>query len=282
MASWIRGNATAREGSVKIRSSGGMAILDETYHYIVETDNRYISYLDLIQTTGLPVVNVSVSPTGYGVCRTKSGNRRSEQPLLWDVQCDFSSEVDESQDNQDPSQDPEAWIPIYETKFERLQESVSKDRDDDPIANSAGQPFSVGLTLSRFIPIWEFYQLESASITDEQVIDRHETINSSEFKGRDAKTLLLTVVSSRIGFYYGARRRLTQYAIRYNKKKWTHKRLDTGTAYLDGTTLRPYLKKGQVINGGLDGSGAMVADGDPPAVLEFDIYPEISFSFLRI
>ena len=47
----------------------------------------------------------------------------------------------------------------------------------------------------------------------------------------------------------------------------------------------PYLDDGtpqRVINGGLDGAGKKVATGEPPATLEFQYYPKISFSFLRV
>ena len=279
----IVSNSIKREGDVAIRSSGGMPILDETYYYLVVGSSKSEAYLSIINTPGLPLVNTTVSPSGYGICKTKSAKQREANPIYWDVTCHFSSEVDERQNNQDPATDPVTWVPIYETKFERLQEIVTKDLNNKAVANSAGQPFEVGLTIGRFIPVWEFFQLESGSITDEQMADRNETINSSTFKGKPAKTLLLTIMSSVVGFYYGQRRRLTQYSIKYNKRKWKHKRLDVGTVYLEGTFHLPYLDKdGNVMLGGLNGAGLKVAVGDPPATLEFDIYDDISFSFLRI
>jgi hypothetical protein len=174
-------------------------------------------------------------------------------------------------------------VPIYETKFERLQEVVTVDKDGDPIANSAGQPFPGGMTVTRLIPIWEFFQLEPESVTDEVIMDRNETVNSTTFKGRAAKTLLLTVNSSVVGYYYGQRRRLTQYSIRYNKDNWRHKRLDVGEAYLSTGSLKPYLVEGRLVMGPLNGTGGQAAAGSPPAVLEFDKYAELNFaSFLRI
>lgn len=279
----IVGNSVKREAACAIRSSRGMAILDETYEYLVRCDAKDTPYVEVLNTPGLPIVNYSVSPSGYGICRNKSGVRRVDNPYYWDITCDFSSEVEESQDNPDPTTDPTSWIPIYETKFERLQEVVTKDLNGVSIANSAGQPFENGLTIARFIPIWEFWQLEPGTITDEQILERNESVNSGTFRNRIAKTLLLTVNSSVVGFYYGQRRRLTQYSLRYNSKKWTHKRLDVGTVYKDGSDHKPYLdKNGNVILGGLNGIGSKVLVGDPPAVREFDMYPSISFSFIRV
>lgn len=288
MTTSIVGSAYQREGDVSIRSVGGMPVLEETYHYKIECTSNNESYLNVINTAGTPIVNYTVSPTGYGICRSKSAKRMAEEhAMFWEMDCTFSSEVDERQDQTDPTTDPVVWKPVYETKFERLQETFTRDKANVAIANSAGQPFESGIILTRFIPIWEFYQFESPGVTDEQIVDRNETINSQTFKGRAPETLLLTVMSSVVGFYYGQRRRLTQYSLRYNKKKWTHKKLDVGTAYLLNGVLEPYWddvdKKVNVILGGLDGAGGRVALGDPPEVLEFDQFDQLNFSsFLRI
>jgi hypothetical protein len=272
------------EARASIRSSGGVPILDETYHYLVRASSVTEERLSILSTTGIPQVGFTLSSGGAAICRTVDAVRRPEQRTLWDVVATFSSDVDERQGSQSVTGDPTLWVPIYETKFERLQEVVTKDASGDAVANSAGQPFENGLMRSRFIPIWEFFQLEAATVTDEQVIDRNETVNDAAFKGKAEKTLLCTVLSSVVGFYYGSRRRLTRYALRYNSATWTHKRLDVGTVYLDGGVHKPYTDdEGNVMLGGLDGSGAKVVAGTEPAVLEFDMYPTSTFaSFLRL
>lgn len=286
MASWIVGNAQKREGGATVSSSGGMPVLNETYHYIVQTNNKDTTRLNVLYSTpNLPRAGVSVSAYGLAVCRSVDAVRRRDNPYIWDVTATYSSEVEEGQDSQDPNTTPTEWVPLYETKFERLQEVVTKDQSDVAVANSAGQPFQTGLTIGRFIPVWEFFQFEPATVTDEQILERNETVNDDTFKGRDAKSLLLTVISSKIGFYYGNRLRLTNYSLKYNSKLWTHKRLDVGTVFNDGGERKPYLDDDgkTVILGGLNGSGAKVAVGDPPAVLEFDVYPQIAFDeFLRL
>jgi hypothetical protein len=288
MSSVIVGNAVKREGGASIRSSGGVLVYECQYSYIVQATSKSEDYLVVLNTPGLPVVGTTVEPTGYAVCTAKVGTRRAENPLLWDIVCDFSSEVEEKSGGDDGSgnnsgggSDPADWIPIYETKFEPYQEVVTKDFAGAAVANSAGQPFANGMTITKFLPVWEFYQFESAAVTDEEIIGRTDIVNSAAFKGRAEKTLHCTVTSSVIGRYYGALRRLTQYRLRYKSDKWTHKRLDVGTVYLDAGSLKAYIKDGQVINGPLDGSGARQADGTDPAILEFDMFEAKSFSFLR-
>lgn len=285
MASWIRSGSEKRSGSASISSSGGMPVLNETYSFIIESDTKFASRIEILYgTPNFPKVNQTVSAYGLAVCKGVTANRREDNPFLWDATATFSSEVDEGQDNQDPQTDPTDWVPVYETKFERLQEVVTEDQNGDPVANSAGQPFATGLTVGRFIPMWEFFQFEPATVDDETLIARNECVNNATFKGKPQKSLLLTILSSKVSFYYGQRRRLTQYCIRYNSRLWTHKRLDVGTVFKDGTQIKPYKDSlnQTVILGGLNGAGAKVAAGDPPATLQFDIYPSISFSFLRV
>jgi hypothetical protein len=273
----------ARIGKTSLRSRSGTPVFEEDIHYIVQGDYATQPRIEIVTTSGLPQLNLSTSSGGIAVCRGIDASMRSDASLIWDITCQFTSEVQEGQDTSDPSSDPTAWIPVYETKFERLQEIVTKDKNGATIANSAGVPFDVGLTVSRFIPIWELYQFESAALSDEDIIARNEVVNSATFKGRAAKSILCTVLSSVVGFYFGQKRRLTQYQLKYNKKLWTHKRLDVGTTYKSGSTLLPYTdSEGNIILGALDGSGAKQAVGTAPAVEEFDMYDSDALSFLRI
>jgi hypothetical protein len=272
-----------REGDTRIRSRGGVPVLEETYVFLVKADSKNNSRINVLLTAGLPVVGVTPSAFGYTICRTKDAKRRPNNPVLWDVTCEFSSEVDERQSSQDVESDPEAWVPVYETKYEKLSELVTKDVNDVAIANSAGDPFPNGLTISRVIPVWDLYQFESASVSDETIVDRCDTVNTTTFRGRAAKTCLLTVESSVIGYYYGNRRRLTHYMIRYNERTWKHFRQDVGDSFLSGPLKLAYVTDDEngndvVINGPLNGTGGKATI---PAVLEFDVFRDISFSFLR-
>jgi len=290
-------NSEKREGEGRLNTRDGTPVIEETYHYLVKADYAGQARLDILLTTGLPVPGVTIR--GYTICKGVAATRRPDAVLYWDITANFSSEVKEGSDGHDPSSsDPNTWVPVYETKWEPIQEVVAKDLSGVAIANSVGQPFETGLTITRKIPMWEFYQFEPVSVTDETIIDRHDTINSGVFKGRDPETLLLSVLSSVVGFYYGQRRRLTQYQLKYNVKKWTHKRLDVGTKFLDAAGDQKAYKTPDIngdlvqVLGSLDGAGAPAGgyetttnhpldDRDNTAVLEFDIYEKSSFSFLR-
>lgn len=290
MTTTIKDNSFTREGSCSVRSSKGMPILDETYSFIVISTTTNEDYLTVLTTPGLPIVNDTLSPSGYGRCRSLTAEKMPENAKYWKVVVTFSSEVDENANTDQPSNNPQAsnptiWVPIYETKFERLQEVCSVDVDGTPITNSALAPFPEGITRTRKIPVWEFFQFEPATVTDEQIIDRSETVNSLDFRGREPKTLLLTVLSSVIGNFYGTRVRLTQYQLKWKKDNWQQKRADYGYFYIDSPDRPPYTDQdGNVILGPLNGLGLKTTNvTDAPAVLYFDMYEELDFNdFLRV
>lgn len=272
-----------RDGGARIRSSNGSAVLEETYIYIVRCDLKDESRINVLNTEGLPKVNITV--LGPCVCKTKSAQRWPDKPNYWNVTCEFSSEVEEGQggeETQDPTSDPVAWTPVYETNYERIQEYSIVDRDDDPIVNSNGR-FFAGLNMTRSIPTWTFWQFELPSVTDDQILLRSETVNSNEFRGRPAKTLLLIVNKSIVGFYYGQRLRFTSYTLKYNRKNWRRKLADVDTGYIFSGAFKPHVVNGVPVLAMLDGNGGLVSDGDPPEILEFDEFEEIDFNdFLRV
>lgn len=272
-----------REGDIRITGTGGLPKVEETFSYQVLMDSKTATRLEAATIAGLPITNVTRSSGGYTVCKTKSARRNETNPRLWEITCTFSSEVEEGSEEQDPETNPTEWVPVWTSKRERLVENQAEDVNGDPIANSAGQPFAGGVAIPRTIPVWEFWQFEPATVTDIQIADRCETVNNATFKGFAAKTLLLSVNDSSVGFYYGQRLRLTQYSLKHNKKDWRFRAQDRGTAFLNGGNLEPYTdEEGNVINGPLDGAGGKQAAGTGPATLNFDIYDDIDFSgFLR-
>ena len=274
-----------RVGDISIRSSGGIPVIEETYVFLVEAESKNTSRISVMFTPGLPVVNQTVSSFGLTVCRSMSAVRMEGKARLWEVTCGFSSEVEENQIGQQSEADPTQWVPVYETKFERMPQVVNRDFAGNPIVNSAGQYFSSGLTITRKLPQWEFYQFEPATVTDEQVIERSEVVNSAVFRGRAIDTLLCVVLSSQIGFYYGVRLRFTRYSVTYDRFSWKSKRLDVGRTYKSGADLLPYLDSdGNIIEGALNGAGGKVAAvGDDPAIVEFDMHDSVDFNtFLRV
>lgn len=279
-------SSEGREGSGRLRKQGGGPVIEETYTYLIKADHVYQTRAEILLTTvGLPGLG-TVGPFGITICKSVDIKRRPETALYWDATAEFSSEVEDgSGDPETPGGTvftPEAWIPEYETKFERVQQVVTKDRAGVAVVNSAGQAFETGVSITRHIPLWEFYQFEPITTTQQTIIQRSETVNSAVFKGRAAKTLLCVVLSAIAGRYFGVRRWLIEYQLKYDELTWQHRRLDVGTQYKSGTTLLDFTSSdGSIMLGSLDGAGGKQAAGTAPAIRTFDIYTTNDFSFIR-
>lgn len=274
-----------RKGNgVRVSVRGGRPVVEEDFECLVKADSKNESHEDLyLKTPGLPQIG---EQSGVMICASVDLKRDPANAEYYHANVRYSSDVEESSSTGGSggsdfnfSGDPTTWRPVYETRFERLQEVVTEDRNNNPIVNSAGQHFQTGLTVSRFIPIWSFYQFEPV-VSDETIIERNEVVNLVSFKGRDPKTLLLIIESSVVQFYYGQRRRLTHYSLKYNDRKWTHKRLDIGTYYLDSGSRKTFTTDdtGAAIAGPLNGSGGKASTSADVATLEFDVYEQVDFN----
>lgn len=286
----VIGEQRAGDITVNIGQSG-QTVIEETYNYIVEADSKSDNKFLVSQCQGLPKVGLSASPSGLTVCKSISGQRRAENPKIWDFSCNFSSEVDENTGDA-TGLNPESWVPVRRTLFEKIETQEFADIDGKVFATSANEPFADGITRFRFLPVWEFDQFEDATVTDEDIIDRTEKVNDATYLGYDPNTLLIRVVDSTLGFFYRRRLRLTRYRVIYKSDTWNLKVLDKGEWYLDANNERiPFpdgVGRGDWI-GFLDGAGNPVQFADPKnpdpnefVYLEFKMYEEINFnSFLR-
>lgn len=274
-----------REGSGSIRKQGKRLVFEEQYSYIVQASDKNATRLAVLSTPGIPRVGLTLSAGGFAICQSVDCNRDPVNPVIWHVTANFASDVQEdtSGANESQSGDPTVWQPIAELSFETFTEVVAEDQSGTAIANSAGQPFSSGISLTRTLVRYDFEQFEPASTSIDTIAGRNETVNSGTFQGKAAKTLKLTVRSASLGYYYGYKVWRIAYSMVYKPDDWQLKILDVGNCYLSGGTLQPYLDDDENrIVGGLNGSGGQVAAGDPPDILHFDKFEAISFSFLRV
>ncbi|MGN6545929.1 MAG: hypothetical protein ACTHK7_12820 [Aureliella sp.] len=263
------------------------------FSFLVKADAIDQDRIQVAACPGLPIVG-DTTISGYGMCVGKRGTRREQNPLYWDFECEFSTEVEEGTDPQTPQQqgsDPTAWIPTAELQFKVMDEVVRRDKSTIPKLwqNSAKSMFETGLTIPRTILRRDFYQFEPITTTIDQLEDRNNKINDATFLGRDAKTLLLQIRAAKIGYYYGTRCWLVEYSMKYKEDDWRIKMLDVGYSYLDGSSPRkrkPYMDddKQTIILGGLDGFGNPVDNQETdPEILYFERYETMDFSsFIRL
>jgi hypothetical protein len=240
--------------------------------------------LDVITTPGLPLVGVT---NGLGLtCVSKNATRDEVNTGYWTVVCEFESSNDgQEQDPNNPSDDPTTWIPIAKITFELKEKVIWTDKSSSPkkIVNSANQPFDTPLVELRSISCLDFVQFESASLSLKTITDRNNCINTSTFRGYAAKTILLTVREAEIGYFGNYEAWRIAYSAKYDPDTWDEERLDVGSSYLASGVLKPYMDDENLyrIVGNLAADGSKRAMSSSPLTKSFQIFDDISFSFIR-
>lgn len=286
-----------REGGVRCTYNEGVIDREEDWHFNVRSDQVDVNRNDVLYNTpGLPLIGVTIS-NGM-LCKGGDAERDPGDAKLWRVSLTFSTSVDQNDANNNTAQqqgDPTLWVPVRRLMWETKEEISQTDANGNPILNTAGQPFEGGIVKRRYLPAWEFVQWEPLSVTDLQILERMSVVNNGTWpptNGKPAKTWQCRVLDSVVGFYSGYRCRMTTYRVVYDVEKWTEKRPSIGTSYRIGGgsgSLTDYIVKGSKIKGKLTSTGDRVTGEDGVdiagrtlGVVEVDIHPTTSFSFLRI
>lgn len=278
-----------REGGIRATYTNGIIEREEDWHYDVLADSVYQDRLDILfNTPGLPKIGVDV--INGMLVKAGDAQRDRDHALLWRVSLTLTTSVDnnDAQNGGQQQGDPTLWTPVRELKWEVKEEVVDTDASGNPLVNTADQPFETKMIRRRMCPAWEFVLWEPLSVTDEMILSRNEVTNSATWpsgSSRVAKTWLMRVLDSKVGFYAGYRCRMTTYRVTYDFKKWTDKRLSVGYLYKSGSNRFPYVVRGQVIQGPLTSGGDRVIDengatisGRTLATVEFDLFPSVAFA----
>jgi len=273
-----------RTGGGSVKKNGKTLVYEESYRFFVQTDDPLTSRYEVLSSSAVPKVNVTIGGGGFTICNSVDAERDENNATIWHVDATFSSDIqeDNSGANETQSGDPTTWQPIAELGFESFTEVRFTDADGDPFSNSVGIPFASGIPLVRTLTRYDFAQFEPATTKIDTIADRNETVNLGVFNTRLAKTLRLQVKSATLGYYYGFRVWRVSYSLTYKPDTWKLKVLDVGNSHLPlvNGKFQPYKdSEDNRIFGPLDGSGNKATTA---AVLEFDKYKAISFSFLRL
>lgn len=291
MPSEIVNSQERRDGSGAIALNNTQLVFRSTWNFLVLASSTAVGREEiLLLTPGLPVVGVV-----YGVtqqrCVGKDARRKKENPLYWDVTCQFESGAEEQrQSTSDPtSANPVTWVPIFIVdSFETKQVVLQQDFSDPPkkIVNFAKQPFQEPLLTTKTLCSFSFVQFESPGQDLDDIMARNDTLNESEFDGRDARTLKLNVTGAGLGYFGGYPAWRVAYRCTYDPDTWEAELLEVGSQYIDtadGDKLKPYLDdvRSHRIVGKLDTDGSKLASNADPLTSKFVPYRQIDFSFIR-
>jgi hypothetical protein len=303
MGTYIEGELPNDEITVR-QGNNGVLVREEKREFTVVADNPFENKLTILETPGLPTFGQIVN--GMTV-RSMNADREGDHQYRWKVAIGLSSEVSENSGGNNGGGvgggDPTTWKPIASVTFESYQVGIRRSITGRLIANSAGDPFSNALSMTRRIACVKFSQFESISTQIDTFMERSDTVNSVQYKSREPGTLLLTIDDAQVVQVNGYRLWRVDYLMKYRYETWIEALLDQGPSFKDGTEKKQFFREqwnaNDQFNGGVEGltpfEGLLDGNGKPlpnpaKAALEgkeiyqrFKVYREKDFNdFLKV
>lgn len=296
MASQIVGELREASASIK-KGNGNQLVFVSTWKFLILTDSVNVSREEvLLGTPGLPVVGLI-----YGWINAMCiGNScvRAPEPNYWYVTCEFETgREDQKQDpsnpgsgtdfsgNPLPNPDPRTWIPVFTIDSVKTREKIlTEDKSTVPIAcvNSAKQQFNPPVTETFTLCSFSGIQFEDPSQDLNDILDRNDCINATDWRNRDAHTLRLNVTGASLGYYGNVPAWRVAYKMTYDRDGWDLVLNDVGPNYLDAGDLKPYMDDTNTfrIVGNLEADGSKRSMNLDPLQITLQTFTEIEFADL--
>jgi hypothetical protein len=266
------------------------AVRRYTRKFFVLTDTANDGPLTVRIASGIPRLTTPyVEPNGVtdlgSICVNIRTEQRADNPFLWDVTCEYSSESERPDRMQD---NPIARPTDISGDWETFQVPVVNDVvNGNLVGNSAGQAFQPFFMKdqSRFILTMERNELNPDFVGLSLYADK---INNDVFFGYDPLTVKCRPIRWRRmfenGLYYF--RMTYQFAIR--QETWLLQCLDQGKAVRkapnNNTLLAVVDDQGKAVSNDvpLNGQGGLLQFGQEPVVLTFNQYLAVPFANLNL
>ena len=233
MTTTLRGIRKGRGG--KLSSSEKGYVYTESQEYVVVSDVKDESILNVLSTAGVPRIGFSATAFAGAVCRDLTPKQDPKAPTVWYVVADFTTEpLNQDTSGDDPEDpNPTAWIPKYTGGIEIYEDVLELDfsTTPKPYVNSAGTAFNPPLVRARPIIVYQFQQYIASTITDPQIGEFNDTINLTTFRGFGADTLKCTISGFERGYFYGRDCTRLSVKVAYKRNNWLDKPLDGGYEY---------------------------------------------------
>jgi hypothetical protein len=258
--------STPQDGASVVLTAPGLPLFNDPYQYLDDSDP-----LDPVPVTDTAVVAVDIQVT----------QDNANDPQDWRVIVQYAG-----------VEDPTSQPPDVDYSPVRYQKSLVVDLNDDPVVNSATDPFEGGITVDRtrftltitkavdtFDPV--------AALAYQETLNQFSFLVAAHPPGFDPGTCKLTLSAKRIrrkgtfSFYW-----MRTAVIDIDREGWTVKVRDAGYNELVGGAKRIIL-----ISGGIQASspqllkpdGTKLPTGDPiPNPLEFEGYETKDWTSLAL
>lgn len=216
-------------------------------------------------------------------CYCRSVSCKQVGPLNWEVTADYSSQV-EDPDKQ--AENPLLRPADIKWSFAQYKRYITKDKNDDPIVNSAGLRFKEGIEVEDSRPVLSVTKnIEAFDINI--ALAYQNSINADAWWGVEPKVAKMQGIQASQEYENGVFFWRIQYEIHFNFETWVRKILDMGTMQKKGGKLENITdRKGSIVKDpwplNEDGSAYAVDSTDEIRTLEFDVYREVNFSDLNL
>lgn len=268
---------TISNGSVKI-------VRNYTEVYRVETSTNTDGPYIVGSAGGLPLLGDPHFEDTSATCRKIAPKREGENKLTWLVQCDYSTETPEPEEEEE---NPLLKPVIRNKRSNQVEEPMVEDLEGNMVLNSAGcQPTSPVL-VKRSYGIYQFTK-NYATFNDQLADAIEDSVNSAVFLGKAAGTVRCNSIDAEEvyegNFHYW---KLT-FEFEYNPHGWQPKFLNDGLHEISGGELVRILDdNGEPVTEPvpLDLSGARIpASSLPGAAItkEYTGYEEYNFNLLGL
>jgi len=261
--------------------------------YYVLSDNISQTEDDIVLAPGIPPLFFNLSGA-FCISQNPKEATRIIHPntgipaILWEVPCQFDSNVDEDQD-----QPPEAKTPIIRWYGESEEEVLEKDLvTEDPIRTDAEETLIV--TTQTPVPILEVKRYEFYPFDPNIILDYGNHTNSTAFYGAPVGSALMMPPQADEETIEGVKYVRVTYRIKFKIRKiagvqqvdtWKARVLHVGHKFKnDAGKLEIYTDKtGNPAEVFLEnGTGKKLATGVDPQYKEFNRYPKVNFNNLNL
>lgn len=258
---------------------------EKTYSRVfrVVTDNKADEFTTVQASGSLPYVGNVYPNDANCFCQKVSGSQESFSPKVWLVTAAYSNKLEAAED---PTNDAAE----IEWDTEQFQRPIFKDKDDNAIVNSAGDPYLPGIERDdsrRIVTITKnMTSVPSWILTFEDAVnDSSFVVDGITIGARKAKCQKTSVGKwqERNGTEY----RQVQIVLHLRKDTWDFEVMDTGLRRKDGNDRKVILNDdGTEITSPvpLDGSGDALTDPSVSTVVyqTYRAYTELDFSSLPL
>lgn len=200
-----------------------------TKQYQAITDSLTLTPIDILTATGVPRIGAAYTGDTGVCCTSVSPTQREDAPYVWDVEVQYTVPDKEDPDKPDPPDptNPGDWMESLEIGWVKRTVYCEKDKNGNPIQNSAGEPYRPPATMDRedlriTVTRWE------PTLAIMTIIGNNNTVNSVQVMGCVAAgTGKLSISASRErkndAIWYRK-----SYTIEVNPDGWNLKPLDKG------------------------------------------------------